>query len=138
MLRQVLFVVLQILLWFWYWRLSRLFHCYERGMIFSSESIRCIKILGLVWLTGWLILTGSHFLPHTASNFQSAPHAEAAGAKATSPSIVTHINYRMGFFTFDFGTGIDFGPLLAGSIILIIAWIMDEGRKMREEQELTV
>jgi hypothetical protein len=44
----------------------------------------------------------------------------------------------MGFFTFDFGTGIDFGPLLAGAVIILIAWIMDEGRKIQEEQELTV
>jgi hypothetical protein len=44
----------------------------------------------------------------------------------------------MGFFSFDFGTGIDFGLFLAGVVIVLIAWIMDEGRKIQEEQELTV
>ena len=29
-------------------------------------------------------------------------------------------------------------PLLAGGLIFFIAWIMDEGRKIQEEQELTV
>ena len=29
-------------------------------------------------------------------------------------------------------------PLIAGFIIIFIAWIMDEGRKIQEEQELTV
>jgi hypothetical protein len=46
--------------------------------------------------------------------------------------------YRMEFFSFAFGWGIDFGPLLIGAIIVLIAWIMDEGRKIQEEQELTV
>jgi hypothetical protein len=55
--------------------------------------------------------------------------------------IVTHTTLhtiRMGFFSFDFGTGIDFGVLMAGAIIVLVAWIMDEGRKIQEEQELTV
>ena len=30
------------------------------------------------------------------------------------------------------------GPVLAGLMIIFIAWIMDEGRKIQEEQELTV
>jgi hypothetical protein len=45
--------------------------------------------------------------------------------------------FRMTFFSFSIGP-IDFGLLLAGTIIIFIAWIMDEGRKIQEEQELTV
>ena len=30
------------------------------------------------------------------------------------------------------------GPVLAGLMIIFVAWIMDEGRKIQEEQELTV
>ena len=44
---------------------------------------------------------------------------------------------KTGFFNFSIGR-IDFGLLLSGIIIFIIAWIMDEGRKIQEEQELTV
>jgi hypothetical protein len=29
-------------------------------------------------------------------------------------------------------------PVFAGLMIIFIAWIMDEGRKIQEEQELTV
>ena len=51
--------------------------------------------------------------------------------------MTTH-TYRLGFFSFDFGTVIDFGVLLGGLIVVLIAWIMDEGRKIQEEQALTV
>ena len=44
----------------------------------------------------------------------------------------------IGFFSFDFGTGIDFGTLFVGASVILAAWIMDEGRKIQEEQELTV
>jgi hypothetical protein len=43
----------------------------------------------------------------------------------------------MGIFPFPI-LDINFGLLLAGVIIVIIAWIMDEGRKIQEEQDLTV
>jgi hypothetical protein len=33
---------------------------------------------------------------------------------------------------------LDFSKLFIGGLILLIAWIMDEGRKIQEEQELTV
>ena len=38
------------------------------------------------------------------------------------------------------GSGIlfTFGQLVLGLLIILIAWIMDEGRKIQEEQELTV
>ena len=35
-------------------------------------------------------------------------------------------------------TGVPILPLFAGCLIFFIAWIMDEGRKIQEEQELTV
>ena len=140
-------IMFQIVLWFWYWKLSRLFHFYERGMIFAAETIRCIKTLGLLWMAGWVIMTTMHFLPHPATNPQTslaqpAPDTKAAlppGVTVASTPVVTrHFTYRMGFFASNFGTPIDFGPLLAGATILLIAWIMDEGRKIQEEQELTV
>jgi hypothetical protein len=46
-------------------------------------------------------------------------------------------NFRISFFSFGL-SDIDFGLLLAGVIIVLVAWIMDEGRKIQEEQELTV
>jgi hypothetical protein len=35
-------------------------------------------------------------------------------------------------------TGLPVFPLFGGFLIFLIAWIMDEGRKIQEEQELTV
>jgi hypothetical protein len=61
----------------------------------------------------------------------------AMNANEITVTMTVH-SFHMGLFSFDFGTGIDFGVLLAGAIIVLIAWIMDEGRKIQEEQELTV
>ena len=120
---------------FWYWKLKQLFRLYERGQIFGAETILVIKSLGLLCVLGGIFkslmrLIGSQIeiaRPHLP------PHLPP-GVTGT----LTVKTYQMGFFSFDFGTGIDFGLLLAGLAIVVIAWIMDEGRKIQEEQELTV
>jgi hypothetical protein len=117
----------QIVLCVWYWKLSRLFRFYEHGLIFAAETIRCIKVLGLLFFTGGMFNTVLHSLP------KPPPPVLPPGVIINA----THV-FQMGFFRFDFGTGIDFGLLLAGAVIILIAWIMDEGRKIQEEQELTV
>lgn len=125
--RILLRVMFQIILLLWYWKLSRLFQLYERGLIFAAETIRCIKTLGILWVAGWAFTSALNFIP------KPPPIVMPLGSHPK-----TGMNYHMGFFTFDFGTGMDFGPLLAGAVIILIAWIMDEGRKIQEEQELTV
>jgi hypothetical protein len=121
----------QIILCVWYWKLTRLFGFYEQGLIFAAGTIRCIKTLGLLCVLGGMVTSASHFIPR---------HEVPVVTHSTPGAIVTHTThaFRMGFFSFDFGTGIDFGVLLAGAVIVLIAWIMDEGRKIQEEQELTV
>ena len=137
--REILMVVSQGVVCIWYWELARLFHFYERGLIFAAETIRCIKFLGLLCAVGWMFKLVMHLLVRQQP---LAAIRSMADIKALSPGItvkgvlVTH--YQMGFFSFDFGTGIDFGLLFAGIIIVLIAWIMDEGRKIQEEQVLTV
>ena len=44
-----------IILLAWYWKLFRLFNLYEHGLIFSAQTIRCIKILGLLCAVGWIL-----------------------------------------------------------------------------------
>ncbi len=83
-------------------------------------------------MVGWVFMAVSHFLYQP---YPLVPHTPPPGA--ISSTITQHI-YRMGFFSFDFGTGIDFGVLLGGLIVVLVAWIIDEGRKIQEEQELTV
>jgi hypothetical protein len=123
--------LMQLVLWAWYWKLAELFHFYQRRLIFAHEAIRCIKVLGLLCVINWFVISlwrGIYYL-------FPAPHSPILPPGATvtaqrSPVI-------MGLFSFSIG-GVNVGMLLAGIIIVIIAWIMDEGRKIREEQELTV
>jgi hypothetical protein len=62
------------------------------------------------------------------------PTALPSGVKVVTTTVKAH---SFGFFSFNIA-GVNFGMLLAGIIIVLIAWIMDEGRKIQEEQELTV
>jgi hypothetical protein len=142
----------------WYWKLARLFRFYERGLIFAAEAIRTIRILGLLCVVGWAlglvgrfsnppvfyqqaplpqgVVLGSHVTQSdSATNEYFVSHRQPAGVR------IQHVTQRVfisGFFAFDFGTSYNFGPLFIGLILILIAWIMDEGRKIQEEQELTV
>jgi hypothetical protein len=110
----ILSLITPLILCIWYWKLAQLFHFFERGLILAVKTIRCIKFLGVLCMINGLLINTLHVL------LQDQPPQ------------------RMDFFSFSFGWGIDFGPLVAGTIIVLVAWIMDEGRKMQEEQELTV
>ena len=120
-----------MLMLFWFWKLAQLFRLYERGQIFAAETIRCIKVLGIICLIGWTVSVSARFMPRPEVIPQNPP----VGAKSV---IVKKQSFNMGLFSFDFGTGIDFGLLFVGASVVLAAWIMDEGRKIQEEQELTV
>jgi hypothetical protein len=78
---------------------------FERGILFTKETVRCIKILG-----GLAIASGVIELIFWIAT-------QNPGSRTL-------------------GTGL--GNLFEGFFIFFIAWIMDEGRKIQEEQELTV
>jgi hypothetical protein len=118
-------VPLELVLSLWYWKLAKLFRFYERGLIFTNETIRCIKTLGILCVINWVLTSAYHVL----SRWSASP------ADVTVKTVES--GFGMGFFSFSI-VGINVGLLLAGVIIVIIAWIMDEGRKIQEEQELTV
>jgi hypothetical protein len=127
----VLVFLSEAVLWVWFWKLAKLFHFYERGMIFATATIRCIKTLGLLCIIAWLLSFVLHTLFHQASPPPPFP---------LPPGYEVHIvdvRLGLGFFSFSLG-GINLGSLLAGVVIVLVAWIMDEGRKIQEEQELTV
>jgi hypothetical protein len=123
----------QVVLWVWYWKLAKLFHLYERGLIFATATIRCIKTLGILCVVNWLLLSAYNVWERIFPQPQPLPPVLPPHVTVT----VAESSFRMGFFTFSIA-GISFGLLLAGIIITVIAWIMDEGRKIQEEQELTV
>ena len=121
--------IMAILLAVWCWKLINLFRYYERGLIFDGNTIHCLKILGFLCVMGWVLNCVSHYC--SVLEYQqlrpppNLPH---------SPITIVHdINfYGLRFFSFDFSL------LFAGIVIVLIAWIMDEGRKIQEEQALTV
>ena len=123
-----------LLMFFWFWKLAQLFRLYERSMIFAAETIRCIKVLGMICVIGWMALVAVRFMPPP----EPVPHILPAGNELVKAAPVEKHYFRMGFFSFDFGTGIDFGTLFVGASVILAAWIMDEGRKIQKEQELTV
>ena len=128
----IILTFFQIILLVWYWKLFRLFSLYEHGLIFSAQTVRYIKTLGILCAVGWVLMTLLQILPHPL------PPSPITQTSPPGVAVVVRYSYRMGFFSFDFGTGINFGLLFAGIVIVLIAWIMDEGRKIQEEQELTV
>jgi hypothetical protein len=121
----------QVALWVWYWNLAKLFQYYEHGLIFATKTICRIKALGVICVLTWVLINLRFFI--TEHHVPIGPTPSSPHAIALAPIEM----FRMSFFAFSIG-GIDFGLLLAGIIIVIIAWIMDEGRKIQEEQELTV
>lgn|GEM_PF-816340 len=118
-----------ILLSVWCWKLMNLFRYYERGLIFDGKTIHCIKILGILCVVGWILNGVSHYCSILEyQQLRPPPNL------SHSPIMIVHdINFfGLRFFSFDFSL------LFAGIVIVLIAWIMDEGRKIQEEQELTV
>jgi len=91
----------------------RLFANLERGIIFSRNNVRLIRLFG--W---WLVTIGLIGVPIQCSKVIWMVHDS------------------------DFSLTMDFsdivGYLLVGIFAIFVAWIMDEGRKIQEEQELTV
>ncbi len=127
---EAVFFLTKILLCVWYWMLAKLFRCYECGLIFDSKTIRCIKTLGMLCVINWLLATIQHFF---LVRPPVVPRILPPGVTVSAPIEV----FQASFFSIRI-YGFDLGLLLAGTIIVIIAWIMDEGRKIQEEQELTV
>ena len=91
--------------------LYRLLNFYEKGMIFSAANASQIRRLGFLAIAYALLKAcNSLFLPN--EGIFMVP--------------TTLINFLMSPWFF------------AGCFIIIITWIMDEGRKIQEEQALTV
>ena len=90
---------------FWYRTALKLFGFFEKGILFTAETVRCIQILGGIYFARFLVQLGLYFF---------------------APSQDNHW----------LGTGLS--DLFTGFLIIFIGWLIDEARKIREEQELTV
>lgn len=91
----------------------RLFGNIERGIFFDADNVRCIRCIG--W---WLVACPLIMICFEASKIIWA---------ASSPDNPLRIMIKF-----------DVIELLRGFFVIFISWIMDEGRKIQEEQELTV
>ncbi len=94
-----------VVYFFWYRTALKLFSFFEKGILFTAETVRCIQILGGIYFARFLVQLGLYFF---------------------APSQDNHW----------LGTGLS--DLFTGFLIIFIGWLIDEARKIREEQELTV
>jgi hypothetical protein len=106
------------------WFAYKLFSHYVAGDLFAPKAVRWMRWIGIlslfrgcgnIWNTLYIHLHDGYF-----------QHVLA------SPLVVQIMLYLQMFF-FELVHNLVFG-----CVIILIAWIMDEGCKMREEQELTV
>ena len=96
--------VLTLIVYFlWYRTALKLFGFFEKGILFTAETVRCIQIMGVIYFV--------RFLVQLVLNFA-----------APSPDWL----------------GTDLSDLFTSFLIVFIGWLIDEARKIREEQELTV
>jgi hypothetical protein len=97
--------------------LMRLFACYEQGAIFAEESIRHLRRVGAVMLL-WAILNPLYQLLISFAVTFDNPVGERLIALSIGPDY--------------------FLNLIVSGIVFLIASIMQEGLKLKEEQALTV
>jgi hypothetical protein len=90
------------------WLSYRLFTLYSRGILFSDANVRYIKALGW-WMIGAWTLSILVQVLHFLFD-------------------VEHVVFK---FTVD-------GNFLGGLLVLLLAWIMEESKKLQDEQALTV
>jgi hypothetical protein len=97
--------------------LMRLFHLYEKGSIFRPSNVQCFKKLSrvLIW---WFAVGIVH---------------------RSLLSVALTLHNPPGHRIFSLGIGSpDLTALLLGGILAVIAWVMEEGRKLQEDQDYTV
>jgi hypothetical protein len=105
-----------------FWFAYKLFSVYARGDLFTPKVVRYMRWIGI---TSVLVGIWSIYSELSMSvNAGYLKYAPSSGWEIIS--WLQHIFYQLAF------------NLLLGFVIIFVAWIMDEGRKIQEEQELTV
>jgi len=97
--------------------LIKLFGLYRDAKIFSSRNVRCIKHIGYLIIIGQLI----------------TPFYEALMTLILTMN--NPVGERMIRVSF---TGMNLFTIVFGLMIILIAWVMDEGRKIKQEMAYTV
>lgn len=97
--------------------LRRLFLLYEQGQIFLLANVRCFKKLSWVLIWSFAVDIASRSL---LSVVLSLPNP--SGQRIVTVDLSSS----------------DLTVLLVGGILAVISWVMEEGRNLQEEQDLTV
>ncbi len=97
--------------------LIKLFKLYEKGEIFSIENVRRIRNVGWGLLVGQIVGPISDGFLGVALTWHNPPH------------------HRYASITLD---QTNLGVLFIALMVILISWIMAEGCKLREEQQLTI
>ena len=97
--------------------IMRLLKLYRAGQFFSGSHVQCFKRLGRILIY----------------------YTVAGVVESTAIVLVMTMNNPSGQKMLSIGfSSDDLTLLVVAAIVLMISWIMDEGRKMAEENELTV
>lgn len=99
------------------WWLFQLFGRFAQGEIFTESTVRYIRYLGWTMIAGIIALPFEEALTTLILTIHNPP-----GDRVIA----------IGF------ESADFEELIVAGIIILVSWIMDEGRKLREADELTV
>lgn len=102
---------------YWIWQLRQLFSHFAHGQIFTKNSTDCLRRTAVTLLAIPLV---------------AIPINSVVGVILTSHN---PIGYRV--------LGVSFGTpqlldVLTGLVLVVIAWIMNEGQRLQEDAELTV
>ncbi|MFW5489245.1 MAG: DUF2975 domain-containing protein [Desulfovibrio sp.] len=102
---------------FLYWQLAVLFGLYSKGEIFTSGNVACYRRTAFALLASQVL----------------GPLYQAAA------SLVLTMNNGPGHRTIAVGLdNYDLAEVLIAVVIIVIAWVMDEGRKLKDEEALVI
>lgn len=98
-------------------KLRELFGLYEKGLIFTEKNVTCFRSLGRTLII-WVIC--------------DVVKNSLISIVLTLPNPPGHRMITVGLYS------ADFTAIFVGIVILIIAWVMDEARKIQEDQALII
>ncbi|NDV28873.1 DUF2975 domain-containing protein [Desulfovibrio sp. JC010] len=99
------------------WQLVNLFGLYSQGKIFTAENSVCYN------RAAWALLVGELIYPFTQA------------AVSYIATMNNEVGDRLVCVNID---DANIGNIVVACVILAISWVMDEGRKLQDEAELTI
>lgn len=99
--------------------LAKLFEHYSKGEIFTAESVRRIREIGItvfMFVAVWIYTLFAEYILQVLEPGTTLQGTRTVGLGVPGPLFV----------------------VLTGIVIMIVSWVMDVGRELREEHDLTV